>query len=52
MDKLEIQNKISLINEQILIRETIPTEQRTNKQNIKLDNLLHELKELNELLKK
>ncbi len=48
----EIINKINSINEQISIRESIPIYQRTEKQQIKLDNLLYELKQLQQLISK
>lgn len=50
INKQEIICKIANINEQIYIRETIPFYQRTEKQSIKLDNLLYELKQLYELI--
>ncbi len=37
---------INYLKEQIAIRETIPYNERTEKQLIKLDNLLYELKQL------
>jgi hypothetical protein len=43
-------NKILLLNQQIKIRETIPENDRTNRQSIKLDNLKHELKINNDIL--
>ncbi len=49
-NKDDILKKIAHINEQIIIRISIPDNLRTEKQQIKLDNLLHELKELNEQL--
>ncbi len=52
INKDEILTKINTINEQISIRETIPFYQRTEKQLIKLDNLLYELKQLHELINK
>ena len=45
---MNIENKINYIKQQIIIREAIPEHERTNKQAIKLDNLLHELKLLQE----
>lgn len=39
-------SKIKYLNEQILLRATIPINERTEKQSNKLDNLLHELKML------
>jgi hypothetical protein len=42
----EILTKINNLHEQISIRETVPINQRTEKQSIKLDNLHHELKQL------
>ncbi len=44
--KQDVLNKINNLNEQISIRETIPAYQRTEKQSIKLDNLIYELKQL------
>ncbi len=38
--------KINYLKEQIALRETIPYNERTEKQLVKLDNLLYELKEL------
>ncbi len=35
--------KINYLKEQIALRETIPYNERTDKQRIKLDNLLYEL---------
>jgi len=52
MNKDEILKQIEHINEQIYIRISIPDNLRTEKQRIKLDNLLYELKELNEMLVK
>ncbi len=49
-NKDEILNKIAIINEQIILRISVPDNLRTEKQQIKLDNLLHELKELKEQL--
>ncbi len=47
----EILKKIANINEQIILRISIPDNLRTEKQQIKLDNLLHELKQLKDLIK-
>ncbi len=41
-DNLDILAKIININEQIKIRDSIPINLRTEKQSIKLDNLLYE----------
>ncbi len=49
-DNLDILAKIININEQIKIRDSIPINLRTEKQSIKLDNLLYELKQLTEQL--
>jgi hypothetical protein len=46
INKHEILKRIDYINQQLSIRQTIPIYQRTNKQSIKLDNLLYELKQL------
>ncbi len=51
-NKDEILTRINIINEQISIRETIPFYLRTEKQLIKLDNLMYELKKLHELINK
>ena len=51
-NKQDILNKIAYLNEQIIIRETIPLYQRTEKQLIKLDNILYELKQLNDMINK
>lgn len=45
-NSIDILTKINYIKEQILLRESIPYNERTNKQLIKLDNLLYELKHL------
>jgi hypothetical protein len=50
-NKEEILKQIDNINEQIILRISIPDNLRTEKQRIKLDNLLHELKQLNDLVK-
>ncbi len=52
MNKDEILKQIEHINEQIIIRISIPDNLRTEKQRIKLDNLLYDLKQLNDLLVK
>ncbi len=51
INKEELVFKIANIKEQISIRETIPIHQRTEKQSIKLDNLLYELKQLSNIQK-
>jgi hypothetical protein len=38
-----IYSKITILSEQIKLRLTVPNNQRTNKQSIKLDNLYYEL---------
>jgi hypothetical protein len=38
-----IHSKIIILSEQIKLRLTVPINQRTNKQSIKLDNLYYEL---------
>jgi hypothetical protein len=48
---IEIKNKINHIKQQISIRTSVPEHERTTKQSIKLDNLLYELKILQELVK-
>ncbi len=48
---IDIENKINNIKQQIIIRKSIPDHERTAKQSIKLDNLLYELKVLQELVK-
>lgn len=50
INKQAVLTKINDLNEQISIRETIPFYQRTEKQSIKLDNLIYELKQLYEKL--
>ena len=45
-NSIDILTKINYIKEQIALRETIHYNERTNKQLIKLDNLLYELKQL------
>ncbi len=52
INKQDILTKIDYINNQISIRETIPYYQRTEKQSIKLDNLLYELKQLYNIINK
>ncbi len=50
INKEEILTKIANINYQISIRDTIPNYLRTDKQSIKLDNLLYELKQLFDIM--
>ncbi len=51
-NKEDILIKIANINKQIAIRETIPVNLRTDKQSIKLDNLLYELSKLYDIINK
>jgi hypothetical protein len=41
--------KINYLKEQIALRESIPYNELTDKQRIKLDNLLYELKQLSQI---
>jgi hypothetical protein len=43
---IDILTRINYLKEQIAIRETIPYNERTEKQLIKIDNLLYELNQL------
>lgn len=47
MQNISNNSRINYLKEQIALRESIPYNQRTNKQLIKLDNLLYELIQLN-----
>ena len=48
----DIYNKINIIEEQIKIRLSIPSYERTEKQAIRLDNLLYELQKLYKIINK
>jgi hypothetical protein len=48
-NNINILSRINYLEEQIALRETIPYSERTEKQLIKLDNLLYELKQLSNM---
>ena len=48
-NNINILSRINYLEEQIALRETIPYSERTEKQLIKLDNLLYELKQLSNI---
>ena len=45
-NNFNIITKINYLKEQIALRETVPYNERTDKQRIKLDNLQYELQQL------